>query len=282
MSSSDSSALTSCVSAGSGKPAPAVSGSLRPSLNNPVRLQKYLAACGVASRRACEAHIAAGRVSVNGRPILEQGLSVNPESDVIEMDGRRVFPEPKLYFMLNKPAGVLCTCQDTHRRRTFLDFFPRSGERLYPVGRLDQDSQGLLLVTNDGTLALHLTHPRHEVAKTYHVLLSRPLSTEARDRMLAGIDSEGQRLRAESITPLPNVLAGYQVVLKEGRKRQIRRMVQELGMRVQALKRVAVGSLRLGSLPEGKVRALSRQEIDILFRESGVEAEGKDLAVNGG
>ena len=249
--------------------APVDLGFPKPSLNKPVRLQKYLAACGVASRRACETIIAAGRVFVNGCPVPQQGLCINPESDVVEVDGHRVFPEQKLYFMLNKPVGVLCTCQDTHRRRTFLDFFPGFQERLYPVGRLDQDSEGLLIVTNDGALALRLTHPRHEVTKTYHVQLNAALTEEARRRMLGGVESEGEVWKAEEVTARPGRAGEYTVILKEGRKRQVRRMARELGYRVQALRRVAVGSLLLGVLPVGKARALSQSEIKTLFQESG-------------
>jgi pseudouridine synthase len=128
----------------------------------------------------------------------------------------------------------------------------------------------LLIVTNDGALALHLTHPRHEVTKTYHVRLNAPLPGTAVSRMLAGVESEGERLRAESISPLPKEPHGYQIVLKEGRKRQIRRMVQAVGFTVINLRRVAVGSLKLGILPSGKARALSESEIAILFEESGV------------
>ena len=238
------------------------SGCPKPSLNKLVRLHKYLAACGVASRRACELIIADGRVSVNGRPILQQGVSINPETDVVEVDGQRVFQEQKLYFMLNKPVGVLCTCQDTHARRTFLDFFPGIRERLYPVGRLDQDSDGLLIVTNDGALALRLTHPRHEVSKTYLVRVNAPLTDDAVRRMLAGVESDGDVLKAESITAHRHGSAQaqqteYRFVLKEGRKRQIRRMVANVGYEVFALRRIAVGSLVLGVLPEGKARALS-------------------------
>jgi len=273
MSSSDSRELISCGNAGNGKRATADSGSLKRSLNKTVRLQKYLATCGVASRRASESYIADGRVSVNGSPIIQQGFCIDPESDTVEVDGNRVFPEQKLYFMLNKPVGVLCTCQDTHGRRTFLDFFPNCRERLYPVGRLDQDSEGLLIVTNDGALALHLTHPRHEVTKTYHVRLNAPLSEAARSQMLAGVASEGEVLRADSISPLPKEQDAYRFILKEGRKRQIRRMVQALRLNVVTLQRVAVGSLNLGILPTGKARALSRSEIEILFHESGVGLE---------
>lgn len=258
------------------------SGSPRPSLSKPVRLQKYLAACGVASRRACELLISDGRVAVNGRPVVQQGVCIDPSSDVVELDGQRVFPQQKLYFMLNKPVGFLCTCADTHGRRTFMEFFPGIQERLYPVGRLDQDSQGLLIVTNDGDLALRLTHPRHEVAKTYHVRLDAPLTAEARRRMLEGVESDGEALRAESITAIrassrqgaAPALNEYEFVLREGRKRQIRRMVANVGFEVFSLRRVAIGSLMLGALPEGKARALSAREVETLFREAGMDTAG--------
>jgi len=270
MSSNGSKELTSCASAGSGKRATADTGFLKQSPSKLVRLQKYLASCGIGSRRACEQFIADSRVSVNGVVVSQQGVSITPGTDVVEMDGQQVFPQQKLYFMLNKPGEVLCTCQDTHGRRTFLDFFPGITERLYPVGRLDQDSEGLLIVTNDGELALRLTHPRHEVAKVYHVRLNYPLTDVARRRMLSGIESEGERLHAEEISPVSARPSEYLITLREGRKRQVRRMVREVKLRVMTLQRVSVGSLTLGSLPVGKVRALSRAEIETLFREAGV------------
>ena len=224
------------------------------------------------SRRACESLITDGRVSVNGIPILHQGLCIDPDSDVVEVDGRRVFPERKVTFMFNKPVGVLCTCRDTHDRQTFLDFFPGFPERLYPVGRLDQDSEGLLIVTNDGELALRLTHPRHEVAKTYYVRINRVLAPEARHRMLEGIDSDGEQLRAVSVTAEPGIPGDYRIVLKEGKKRQIRRMASAVGAGVLTLRRIAIGSLTLGALPEGKARALSESEMKLLFHDAGLES----------
>lgn len=262
--------LTFCANAGSGKRATAVTGFPKPSPSKLVRLQKYLASCGVGSRRACEQFIADSRVSVNGEVVSQQGISIALGVDIVEVDGQPVFPQQKLYFMLNKPAEVLCTCQDTHGRRTFLDFFPGISERLYPVGRLDQDSEGLLIVTNDGELALRLTHPRHEVAKVYHVRLNYPLPESARRRMLSGIESEGELLHAESVESVPARPSEYRITLREGRKRQVRRMVRELKLRVLTLQRISVGSLTLGTLPVGKVRALSRTEIDTLFQEAGV------------
>lgn len=214
--------------------------------------------------------IVAGRVSVNGSVVARLGACIVPGSDIVLVDGRRVFPERKLYFLLNKPCGVLSTCSDTHGRSTFLQFFPGIQERLYPVGRLDQDSEGLLLVTNDGALALTLMHPRHEVPKTYHVRLNRELTPDAVRRLIAGIRSEGQTLKADSVAPVRGQRHEYRVVLREGRKRQIRRMAEGVGARVLALRRTAIGSLTLGTLPLGKARALSGEELARLRREAGL------------
>lgn len=242
------------------------SGSPRPSRRRDVRLQKHLAACGIGSRRACETLIAAGRVKVNGEAVLRQGCCVDPDADRIEVDGRPVAVERRITLLLNKPRDVLCTCRDTHGRRTFLDFLPEVKTRLYPVGRLDRDSEGLLIVTNDGALAMALTHPRHEVPKTYHVRLSGTLSESDLERMRAGIVSEGERLRAETVTPLADRDGEYRIVLREGRNRQIRRMVEATGLRVLGLRRVAIGNLTIKGLRVGQHRPLTAAERTGLFR----------------
>ncbi len=251
-----------------------VSGCPRPNPSNRVRLQKYLAACGVASRRACEQWIAAGRISVNGVVIRGQGSSVDPESDVVEVDGTRIGLQRKRYFLLNKPRGVLCTSRDTHGRRTFLDLFRGVSERLFTVGRLDQDSEGLIVVTNNGDVALSLTHPRYETPKVYHVLLNGVLDQRMADRMVSGIKSEGEVLKAESVTLLRPGGNEYRLVLKEGRKREIRRMVAALGLDVTRLRRVAVGGLTLGTLRIGEWREMTEAERETLFRDAGMEGEG--------
>ena len=245
------------------------SGSPRPSPTRNVRLQKHLAACGLGSRRACEGLIAEGRVTVNGRRVDQQGVCVDPVVDRIEVEGRRVGVERKLYLLLNKPRDILCTSHDTHGRRTFLDLLPGIKTRLFSVGRLDRDSEGLLMVTNDGDLALALTHPRHEVPKTYHVKLSGLLSPPAMARMRSGILSEGQTLRAERVTLRSSRDQEYEVVLREGRKRQIRRMMEALGLRVLRLKRVAIGPLTIAGLRSGAWRHLSEAERQSLVSQSG-------------
>ncbi len=271
MSSSASKELTSCGNAASGRKTAAASGCPRPSPSNRVRLQKFLAACGVASRRACEQWIEAGRVSVNGLVIREQGTSVNPDSDTVLVDGTRVGLQHKRYFILNKPRGVLCTSRDTHGRRTFLDLIRGVSERLFTVGRLDQDSEGLIVVTNDGEIALALSHPRYETPKVYHVLLNAPLDRNMIDRMVSGIRSEGELLKAESVNPLNVTGVEYRVVLKEGKKREIRRMVAALGRDVVRLRRVAVGGLNLGNLRPGEWRDMTDGEREILFHDAGLE-----------
>ncbi|MEI6148714.1 MAG: pseudouridine synthase [bacterium] len=244
------------------------SGSPRPSRTPNVRLQKYLAACGLGSRRACETLIADGQVTVNGRLVCQQGVCVDPDVDRIEVGGRSIGVERKLYLLLNKPRDVLCTSHDTHGRRTFLDFFPGMATRLFSVGRLDRASEGLLIVTNDGDLALALTHPRHEVPKTYHVRLNGLLSPEALSRLRQGILSEGQTLRAERVVLRSSRDQDYEVILNEGRKRQIRRMVEAMGLKVLRLKRVAIGSLTIAGLRSGTWRHLSEAERRSLMEQA--------------
>jgi pseudouridine synthase len=209
--------------------------------------------------------IADGRVAVNGRPVTTQGCCVDPDADRIQVDGRAVQTERKLYLAFNKPRGVLCTCRDTHGRRTVLDCLPDFKTRLFPVGRLDQDSEGLLLVTNDGAFALALTHPRHEAPKTYQVLLNGTLSPAQVARLLAGVVSEGQQLRASAVTVMEGRRDAYLIVLHEGRKRQIRRMIEGVGAKVVRLRRVAIGPLELGGLREGAWRRLTEAEREALM-----------------
>lgn len=232
-------------------------------------MQKHLAACGLGSRRACEALIANGRVKVNGRLVAQQGQCIDPEVDTIQVDDRAIHLERKLYLLLNKPRDVLCTCHDTHQRRTFMDLLPGVKARVFPVGRLDRDSEGLLIVTNDGALALALTHPRHEVPKTYVVRLNAPLSADDLRRMRAGILSEGQQLRVVEVSHDEADEATYRMILREGRKRQIRRMVEALGRRVLRLRRVAIGPLSLAGLRLGASRPMTARELDALWDAAG-------------
>jgi 23S rRNA pseudouridine2605 synthase len=226
-----------------------------------VRLAKFLAHAGVASRRAAERLIAEGRVSVGGRPVTDPALDVHEDSGVT-VDGRPVTAEPREVYVLNKPAGVVSTAKDTHGRPTVTSLVA-SSRRLYPVGRLDADTTGLILLTNDGELAELLTHPRHEVEKTYRVRVDPPAVSERSLRLLR----EGVELEDGATAParVRRVEPGlFEVVLREGRKRQVRRMCEAVGHRVVALERVALGPLRLGDLPAGESRRLSAAEVERL------------------
>jgi pseudouridine synthase len=233
------------------------------------RLQKVLAHAGVASRRACEELIAAGRVRVNGQTVTERGTKVDPIKDVIEVDGRRLRSrvEP-VYLVLHKPAGYLSTAHDPEGRPTVLDLVPRD-TRLYPVGRLDVDSEGLLLLTNDGELANWLTHPRYAQEKEYSVLVAGQPTAETLDRLRQGVWlAEEQAVgHAEASTVTVTEQGTWlRVILREGRKRQVRRMLAAVGHPVRRLIRVRIGPLTLGELEPGRWRRLASGEVRKLKR----------------
>ena len=234
-----------------------------------VRLHKYLALCGVASRRACEDLIAQGRVAVNGEIVNEQGHSITPDACTVTVDGNLIQQQQKVYLCLNKPRDVICTSSDTHGRRTFLDLLPELPERVYTVGRLDRDSEGLLIVTNDGDMAAQLTHPRYHVSKTYHVWLDKPIDSGQMKKLLSGVLHHGEMLTAAQVHPLDKDASGfpaYEVVLREGKNRQIRRMFKVLNRYVNRLLRVGIGPLEIGSLKKGQWRDLTEQEIQDLIK----------------
>ncbi len=227
------------------------------------RLHKVLAHAGVASRRKAEEMIAEGRVQVNGEVVTQLGTKVNPHRDVIQVDGRALGkPERPVYYLLNKPRGVLSAARDVRGRKTVVDLV-QARSRLYPVGRLDMDSEGLLLLTNDGALALRLAHPRYEHEKEYRVLVAGTPSEEALARLRGGVGLEGGWTRPAQVT-IERVSDGntwLRMVLREGRKRQIRRMVEVVGHEVLRLIRVRMGPLRLGGLAPGAYRPLTREEL---------------------
>ena len=234
-----------------------------------VRLQKFLAETGVASRRASEELIRQGRVTVNGRCITELGTKIDPDADHVSVDAKPAVVEHKVYIALHKPPGALCTCRDTHGRKRVLDFLPRSLPRLYPVGRLDCDSEGLLLLTNDGDFSLRLTHPRYKKSKRYRALVSGVWKTETAARLLKGIVSDGELLRAEKIVEIETHggATELELIIREGKKRQIRRMLAAVGHPVQRLVRVAIGGLMLGNLKQGEWRYLTHEEIQRLLHD---------------
>jgi 23S rRNA pseudouridine2605 synthase len=228
-----------------------------------MRLAKHLAHAGIASRRAAEGLIVAGRVAVNGDVVTDPARNVT-EGDRVEVDGRALAgAEPRVVYALNKPPGVLSTARDTHGRPTVLELVPANGLRLYPVGRLDADSSGLILLTNDGELANRLTHPRHEVPKTYLAHVGGGRVGEAALRALRdGVElQDGLTAPARVLAVKPNLL---QLTIHEGRNRQVRRMCEAVGHPVLALRRTAFGPLRLNGLAPGAHRQLSRAEIEHL------------------
>jgi 23S rRNA pseudouridine2605 synthase len=228
----------------------------------PERLQKALARAGLGSRRACEQLVAEGRVTVNGR-VASLGDRIDALADRVEVDGVRVPVAPELrYFAFNKPPGVVTTLRDPQGRRTIMEFVP-SGPRVFPVGRLDRESEGLLLLTNDGELANRLTHPRYGVEKEYLAEVDGTPSDRALRRLVRGVELEDGVARAISARRVGGASgrAAIRVVMGEGRKREVRRMLAAVGLPVRRLVRLRIGPLRLGRLRPGEVRPLEADEI---------------------
>jgi len=231
------------------------------------RLQKFLARAGVASRRHCEELIAEGRVQVNGAVIRTAGTRVQPQRDRVQVDGVRVRTEAPVTVMLHKPAGYITAVSDPEGRPVVVSLLPRTGlPRLFPVGRLDWDTEGLLLLTNDGELANILTHPRHGVPKVYHAKVKGRPSPEALRRLVRGVVSDGERLSASGVEVLRTTRENtwVSVHVLEGRNRQVRRMCEAVGHPVMKLLRVSLGPLALGQLSRGQWRRLLPSEIAAL------------------
>jgi 23S rRNA pseudouridine2605 synthase len=264
-------------------------------MTSSVRLQKAMADAGIAARRDCEEMIAAGRVKVNGRVVDKLPYFVDPDNDVVELDGELIeLPksgaagkargdQPPIYLLLNKPKGVITTTSDPQGRRNVLDFVPHSlrrDERLYPVGRLDADSTGLLLITNDGDLAHQLTHPKFGVTKEYRVLCAGLASGDQLDKLRKGMflitpQSDGtkstKRASMESVRILKRFVDRNRgdrtllsIVLREGQNREIRRLLARIGLKVKELERVAIGPLRAPDLKPGQTKLLGKREVEKL------------------
>ena len=229
-----------------------------------MRLAKYLAHCGIASRRTSEQLIAAGRVTLDGERVTDPARDVSAGADV-RVDGAAVAPEPREVWALNKPAGVVSTAQEPGPRTAVVELVD-SAARLYPVGRLDADSTGLILLTNDGELANRLTHPRHEVPKTYRAKLRRPPSDRDLARLRRGVPlEEGPTLPARVQRTGEREI---ELTLREGRNRQVHRMVEAIDNEVVALERTRIGTLELGPLAPGEVRRLDPEEVERLWEDS--------------
>lgn len=239
------------------------------------RLNKYLARCGVGSRRRCDELIAAGRVKVDGVPITDLGLRLDPSRHQVAVDDHPVRPEHLVYWVVHKPPGYLCTNADPAGRPRAVDLLPHVEQRVFPVGRLDEASEGLLLMTNDGDLAATMMHPRYGIPKTYQVQVAgRPSAADLR-KLLEGVWLSDGRVRARSVKRLKRQgqSTWLRIVLTEGKNREIRRMLAKLGHKVMRLRRVAIGPVKLDRLPRGKARRLSAAELAELRRLAAVARE---------
>lgn len=239
------------------------------------RLQKILSAAGIASRRAAEAYITDGRVSVNGHPVTELGTKADPEVDDIRVDGRRIKPAARrLYILMYKPRGYITSRSDPQKRPTVIDLLAKGGVRdyVYPVGRLDYDSEGLLLLTSDGDLAARLTHPSHEVEREYHARIRGVPDRHSLERLSKGIMIDGRKTAPADVKLLKildapdGAQAMLSIVLHEGRNRQVRRMCEAIGHPVVRLRRVRFGPIADERIRPGEFRELDAKEVSALRR----------------
>jgi 23S rRNA pseudouridine2605 synthase len=235
-----------------------------------VRLQKFLAEAGVASRRASEEIIVQARVSVNGKVITELGAKVDPARDQIMVDGKLVRTKRKLYVALHKPVGCVCSRNDERGRPTIYELLPPDWSNVQSVGRLDYDTEGLLLLTNDGELSLRLTHPRYGVKKLYEVTVEGRVKLDQVEALTRGIRDMGELLRAQRvrITSATKSRSVIELELTEGKNREVRRMCAAIGLNVERLVRTQVGKIKLGELRSGRWRALTEAEIKTLLTQS--------------
>ena len=236
-----------------------------------VRLQKYMADCGVASRRKAEELIAAGKVKVNGR-VAQIGDKVDPKEDVVSVNGKKLQKEKgNIYIVLNKPRGYVTTMSDELDRKCVAELIADVGKRVYPVGRLDRDSEGLLIFTNDGEFANALTHPSRHISKTYRVSVRPRVTEDQITKLTASIMIDGRSTMPADVRVISNEedKSILEIVLYEGRNRQIRRLCEEAGLETVRLKRLAIGQLTIDRLPVGKYRTLTKDEVALLKRQSG-------------
>ena len=238
---------------------------------NSIKLQKYFSDCAIMSRRAAEEEIEKGRVTVNGEKAT-LGLRIDPDTDVIIYNGKRILPQnsEKTYIILNKPRGILTTLSDEKGRKTVVSLLSGLSSRVYPVGRLDMDSDGLLILTDDGELTNRLTHPRHQIPKIYHVTVAGKPTPEQLTLLRSPLVIDGYRIQPVKTTVIKSDHSStvLEMTLFEGRNRQIRKMCQAAELKISRLSRVAIGKIGIGSLEVGKWRYLTAEEIDYLKKES--------------
>lgn len=244
---------------------------------NLVRLQKLLSECGVASRRKSEELISQGKVKVNGR-VAKIGDKVNPKRDTVTVSGKKIVKSKnKYYIMLHKPRGFITTLSDEMDRKCVAELVKDIPERIYPVGRLDKDSEGLLLMTNDGDFANAMMHPKHHVPKTYRVTVRQQVTENMVDELSTGIIIDGRKTAPADVRVLlkEDTRTVLEIILYEGRNREIRKMCESLGLDVIRLKRTQYGSIKLGMLAQGKYRELTADEVHKLMASSGAVGKKK-------
>ncbi len=234
-----------------------------------MRINKFLAECGIASRRNCETLVTAGRVKVNGKTVTMLATDVDPELDLVSVDEKPVKPIARhLYLALNKPKGYVCTTNDEFGRKTVMDFFEGKypGKRIFPVGRLDYDTEGLLILTTDGDLSNRLMHPRNEIPKTYVAKIEGEIAESDLNKLRQGVILDGVKTKKCKVRLLgtENNVSRVEVVITEGRNRQVRRMFESINRDVIFLKRTAIGDIKLGGLYRGNFRELKENEIEYL------------------
>jgi len=237
-----------------------------PATPAPLRLQKFLSASGLGSRRHCEEYITSGRVTVDGKPVTQLGERIDPRCQKVRVDGELVRPEPKRYYVLNKPTGCLCTNRDPGGRPRAIDLVPQGGPRLFTVGRLDENSEGLILVTNDGEMANRLAHPRYRVLRKYRVQVAGKPTPETLHELRKGLHFDEGTFRVKGIrrAKTKGQSTFLDLELEQGQNREIRRLFARVGHKVLHLERVAFGPIQLGTLPSGKFRTLRDAELKAL------------------
>jgi len=235
-----------------------------------MRINQYLASAGLGSRRSVEDLVTRGSVVVNGKTIRDLGFQVDPDNDIVLVKGQLVSQPRKIYMMLNKPTGYICTRSDERDRKTVYDILPKPCNALFTVGRIDKDTEGLILLTNDGEFAEHLMHPRYKVPKVYHVVTASSATPAELEKLKRGVmikvDDTGPMKKGiiDAVTPLHE--KAYEVVLTQGLKRQIRQMFYVIGHPVKKLRRIRIGNVSLGKLPLGHFRELSSLEVKTLLQ----------------
>lgn len=232
-----------------------------------MRLQRYLAQCGLGSRRECEELIENGRIQIDGKTVTKLGTNVSPAEQAVALDGEKLSIERKKYFLLNKPPGFLCTAKDPQGRRTIFDLFPPEGPRLFCVGRLDEATTGLLIVTNDGALTQKLAHPKYRIHRLYKAQVAGHPTREVLNELKEGLFFTEGKFKVHDIRPVKKQgrSTWVEITMTEGQNREIRRLLARTGHKVMKLERIGFGPVRLGRVPMGQYRELRREELGKLF-----------------